>query len=206
MRVRARAAELRPGLEESLARVRARAEELRPSFEEVVRRTIAMSTKVAARIVGDAESVADVLQDAYLNVYRSLGRFRGASRYETWVYRIVVNAARSHLRRRRRQRSREQPLEPVHLASESDARGVPAVDAVVTQADVVALLGKLSPADREILTLRYLAGLSVTQVAVEVGASEAAVKVRLHRARRRLLALAAQSEELVAGAARHSNW
>lgn len=173
-----------------------------------------MSTRVASRIVGDAEAVSDVLQDAYLNVYRSLERFRGASRYETWVYRIVVNAARSHLRRVRRVRARETAL--------NEAEGVPvrlgdvveAVDLVAQHIDVVALLARLGDADRELLTLRYLAGLSVAQVAAELGATENAIKVRLHRARRRLLALLAADGELddddvveaSMGLPRHTSW
>jgi len=148
-----------------------------------------MSTRVASRIVGDAEAVSDVLQDAYLNVYRSLERFRGASRYETWVYRIVVNAARSHMRRVRRLRERETSLdqrqeEPLVAGVESCP-----TDRVHERIDVISLLARLSESDRELLTLRYLAGMTIQQVAAELGASEGAVKVRLHRARKRLLAL-----------------
>jgi RNA polymerase sigma-70 factor (ECF subfamily) len=148
-----------------------------------------MSTRVASRIVGDAEAVSDVLQDAYLNVYRSLERFRGASRYETWVYRIVVNAARSHMRRVRRLRERETSLdqrqeEPLV----ADVESCP-TDRVHERIDVISLLARLSESDRELLTLRYLAGMTIQQVAAELGASEGAVKVRLHRARKRLLAL-----------------
>ncbi|ACU53352.1 RNA polymerase, sigma-24 subunit, ECF subfamily [Acidimicrobium ferrooxidans DSM 10331] len=158
-------------------------------------RTLAMSTRVASRIVGDAEAVSDVLQDAYLNVYRSLERFRGASRYETWVYRIVVNAARSHLRRMRRMRARETVLDEAEIVPARSGEVLEAADLVAQHIDVVALLARLGEADRELLTLRYLAGLSVAQVAAELGASENAIKVRLHRARRRLLALLAADEE-----------
>jgi RNA polymerase sigma-70 factor (ECF subfamily) len=206
-RVRSRAAELRPGLEQSLARVRTHAGELRPSFDEVVRRTLTMSTRVASRILGDAEAVADVLQDAYLNVYRSLERFRGAARYETWVYRIVVNQARSYLRRVRRQREREAPM--VHEdAPQLATRPSEDVERVVEQLDVVELLTGLSPQDQELLMLRYLLGLSVAQVASELGVSENVVKVRLHRARRRLLVIVqerAEREVPVEGKA-HRGW
>ena len=72
------------------------------AFEEVVRRTYRHVYTQAYRLVGDRQEAEDVAQDAYLRVFRSLAGFRGEAQFETWLYRIVANAALSHLRRRRR--------------------------------------------------------------------------------------------------------
>ncbi len=171
------------------SKARAIAEELKPSFDEILRRTYAASTRLATRIVGDAEGVADVLQDAYLNVFRSFERFRGESKYETWVYRIVVNAAMGHLKRLNRQRSREVHVDIMKQEPEDIAASA-AVEDLAIAVDLVKLLGLLSEGDRALLVMRYALGYSVRQISEECGTSEANIKVRLHRARRRLADLA----------------
>src|ERR671931_1657133 len=74
----------------------------RDAFEEVVRRTHRHVYTQALRLVGDPQEAEDVAQEAYLRVYRGLAGFRGDAQFETWLYRIVSNAAMSHLRKRRR--------------------------------------------------------------------------------------------------------
>jgi len=159
-------------------------QEIRPSFEEILRRTQKASSHLALRILGDHESVSDVLQEAYLNVYRSLERFRGESRYETWVYRIVVNAAVGHLRRRNHIAKRELFIEdapPTSAPVEMDPS-----DATARAVDLIALLATVPESSRALLVMRYGLCYSVRQIAEETGQSEANVKVRLYRARKLL--------------------
>ena len=97
------------------------------AFEEVVRRTYRHVYTQAFRLVGDRQEAEDVAQEAYLRVYRGLAGFRGDAQFETWLYRIVSNAAMSHLRKRRRfgdvlKDSPEEPWEPsssVQVAEEA---------------------------------------------------------------------------------------
>src|SRR2546422_4999200 len=72
------------------------------AFEEVVRRTYRHVYTQALRLVADRQDAEDVAQEAYLRVFRGLAGFRGDAQFETWLYRIVANAAISHLRRRGR--------------------------------------------------------------------------------------------------------
>ena len=58
------------------------------------------------RLVGNAEDAQDVVQDAFLNAYQSLGSFKGDSLFFTWLYRIAINTAISH---KRKQRSQSKP-------------------------------------------------------------------------------------------------
>ena len=171
------------------SKARAIAEELKPSFEEILRRTYSASSRLATRIVGDAEGAADVLQDAYLNVFRSFERFRGESKYETWVYRIVVNAAMGHLKRLNRQRTREVHVDIMKREPE-DVAASSAVEDLAISVDLVKLLASLSEGDRSLLVMRYALGYSVRQISEECGTSESNVKVRLYRARKRLADLA----------------
>lgn len=148
------------------------------------------SAALAMRILGDAESVGDVLQDAYLNVYRSLERFRGDSKYETWVYRIVVNSALGHLRARNRLTNRECSLEvcsPTVVVSREDPN-----ESTAAAVDLIALLDKVPESTRELLVMRYGMGYSVRMIADVSSQTEANVKVRLYRARKQLALLFAQ--------------
>ena len=72
------------------------------ALEEVVRRTYRQVYSQALRLVGDRQDAEDVAQEAFVRAFRGLSTFRGEAQFETWMYRIVANAAMSHLRRRRR--------------------------------------------------------------------------------------------------------
>ena len=147
---------------------------------------------VARRIVGDADAAADVAQDALLLAYRHRDRFRGESRYRTWLYRIAVTAAFSHLRRRRRTQARERlaatdpagsagPLAPGPSPEQQVAAGEAAGRACRAMAE-------LDPSFARVLRLRFLEDRSEAEVARTLGLSLATVKIRTHRGRHALRA------------------
>src|ERR1043165_7422768 len=72
------------------------------AFEQVVRLYGGRLLAVARRIVGTEEDARDVVQDAFLNAFKSLDRFEGNAKLSTWLHRIVVNAALMKLRTRKR--------------------------------------------------------------------------------------------------------
>lgn len=153
------------------------------AFEEVVRATHAKVYTQALRLVGDRHEAEDVAQDAYLRVFRGLPAFRGDAEFDTWLYRIVANAAISHLRRRRRAPEvsvevlddRPRPGETVGLSETS-------VDRDALERALAGLPSSL----RVAVVLKDVYGLSCREIGRRVRTSEGAVKVRLHRARKRL--------------------
>jgi RNA polymerase sigma-70 factor (ECF subfamily) len=155
----------------------------RDAFEEVVRRTHRHVYTQALRLVGDPQEAEDVAQEAYLRVYRGLAGFRGDAQFETWLYRIVSNAAMSHLRKRRRfgelvKDTSEEPPEPP---------STPPVDEEAVDRDALTrALDSLPESLRVVVILKDVYGLSCREIGDQIGASEGAVKVRLHRARKRL--------------------
>jgi RNA polymerase sigma-70 factor (ECF subfamily) len=158
----------------------------RAAFDELVRRTYRDTLQLATRLAGDEHDARDIVQDTYLRAYRGLRRFRGDSRFRTWLFRITVNCASSHQSRARRHRH-------VSLASDDAAR--PAVDVVVAdtgaerlslRADLEAALAALAPKLRAVVVLRDIYDLPHEAIAAELGISQAAAKVRLHRARQQL--------------------
>jgi RNA polymerase sigma-70 factor, ECF subfamily len=153
------------------------------AFEEVVRLTYRHAYTQALRLVGDRQEAEDVTQEAYLRAFRGLSGFRGDARFETWLYRIVANAAMSHLRRNRRFATLvSEPEDEARDAAQDTGLAERAADRDALE---WALAG-LSPALRTVVLLKDVYGLSCQEIGDELGVSEGAVKVRLHRARRRL--------------------
>lgn len=159
----------------------------RAAFDELVRLTYRDTLQLACRLVGDEQDARDIVQDTYLRAYRGLRRFRGDSRFRTWLFRITVNCASSHTSRARRHR--HDPLaategeahEPVGPATD-DTRA----ENLSLRADLEAALAALPPKLRAVVVLRDIYDLSHEAIAAELGISQAAAKVRLHRARQQL--------------------
>jgi RNA polymerase sigma-70 factor (ECF subfamily) len=162
----------------------------RRAFEELVRLTSRRVYSLAYRLVQDRSEAEDVAQEAYLRMYRGLAGFREEAQLETWMYRIVANCAMTQLRKRGR-------FGQVAADAELD---VPAPDRsserAVNRGDLERALDLLPEGQRVAVLLKDVYGLSVREIAEEIGVEEGAVKVRLHRARKRL------AEYLTAGDAR----
>src|SRR5690606_23039474 len=141
---------------------------------------------LAYRLMGNEEDARDVVQDAYLRAYRGLGRFRGDAQFSTWMYRIPANRAATHLGGRSRHRYDE-------LADNAPAVGPRHAHDPQLRADaddlrrrLTAALETLLPRLRAVVVLRDVYDLPHDAIAAELGISETAAKVRLHRARRKL--------------------
>ena len=160
----------------------------REAFAALVRATYEGTYTLAYRLVGNEEDARDVVQDTYLRAYRSIGQFRGEARVTTWLYRITANCASTHVGRRRRHRYEPLDLEhePIDLRPASDP-----LDRAVSgdlRASVQAAIAELPPRLRAVVVLRDVYDLSHEAIAAELGITETAAKVRLHRARRALKA------------------
>jgi len=165
------------------------------AFEELVRDTHRQAYTLALRLVGDRHEAEDVTQEAYLRVFRSLRGFREEARFETWLYRIVTNAALTHLRKRGR--FGELTPGPGDL-DDAIASGAPSPEAVVDRDELERGLARLPVGMRVVVVLKDVYGLSAREIGEHLGIAEGAVKVRLHRGRRRLKELVYGQEEAVA--------
>ncbi|MGQ0742939.1 MAG: RNA polymerase sigma factor [Acidimicrobiales bacterium] len=158
----------------------------RKAFEALVRETEANVYTLALRLTANAEDARDVTQEAYLRAFRSLRRFRGDARFSTWMYRITANCASSHMSRRSRRRHEEliDDEAPADERPEVNPEMMAEVGSLRDQ--VNAALAELPPALRAVVVLRDVYDLPHGAIATELGISETAAKVRLHRARRKL--------------------
>lgn len=158
----------------------------REAFEELVRRTTASTYTLARRLCGNEEDARDVVQETYLRAYRGLKNFRGDAQFSTWLYRITANCATTHMGRSTKHRHDDLD-EQVGVADDRPEIDPAArADAEQLRNRLTAALEHLPPKLRAVVVLRDVYDLPHEAIAEELGISETAAKVRLHRARRRL--------------------
>jgi len=136
-----------------------------------------------ARHMGcDADQAGDAVQDSMVRAFRHLARCGDPDRFAGWLFRIVSNTCKSHLRRAGR--NRPQPLDDFAATVPSEATGPDeALEAAEVRGRVRRALLELPHDQREALVLRYLEGRSVGEIEDITGLSTSAVKMRLKRGR-----------------------
>ena len=165
------------------------------AFREVFRSHRADVARLVQRMTGRPSDLEDLVQEVFLQVYRSIKDFRGQSRFSTWLYRVTVNVV---LMQRRAARSRPVLNEAPEDGFGADLRELP--DDQVARARRVAafyrLLDRLSDKKRAVFVLHELEGLSPGEIAKVVSAPVLTVRTRLFYARRELLALLREEPSL----------
>jgi len=146
---------------------------------------------LAYRISGNRDDAADLAQEAFLKVFRALGRFKGDSSFSTWLYRVVSNACLDQLRRRRRSVpvvSMDDPIDTDTGGLRRDVGDVTyepeelALRAEV-QAEIRAAVAGLPLDHRMAIVLRDFEGFSYEEIARVLGCNLGTVKSRISRAR-----------------------
>lgn len=144
------------------------------------------------RLIARPEDAEDVAQEVFLRLYFSLDQLRTPEVFEPWLYRLTVNAAYDYLRKqRRRNESRMADLsEEQVIMADASASGRASNEAErrgKIKEFAEQLLGAVSTEDRILLTLKEVEGLSLKELEAVYGVNENALKVRLFRARQRVL-------------------
>jgi RNA polymerase sigma-70 factor, ECF subfamily len=162
------------------------------AFNEIVLAYRKRILGTITRLIARSEDVEDVAQEVFLRLYFSLDQLRTAEVFEPWLYRLTVNAAYDYLRKqRRRQEYRMSELsEQQMVMADAQAGGRAERDEremKKTRETVEAVLGSVSESDRILLMLKELEGLSLKELEKIYNINENALKVRLFRARQRVL-------------------
>jgi RNA polymerase sigma-70 factor (ECF subfamily) len=166
------------------------------AYEVLVRRYSAQMLAVARRLLRNEEDARDAVQEAFMNAFRALPRFRANAKLSTWLHRIVTNAALMKLRSANRRP--EVSLEPLLPAFDEEGHHAEPVDLLPVTAEaalqsketrglVRACIEQLPIQYRTVLILRNIEELDTPEVAAILEITENAVKIRLHRARQALM-------------------
>jgi len=147
---------------------------------------------LAYRTLGEARA-EDATQDAFLQLYKSLSRFRGDSTFKTWLFRLTLNVCRDHIRRIGRQ--------PVTCDLSDFGEGVGCEQQTpsgIASADLESALFDLPQDERSLLELHYVQGFTHREISEMLGCHNGSVRTRMHRAilklRRRLLPVSEEAE------------
>jgi len=166
--------------------VRVRAGDL-DAYAELVRRHAPIAVRTAT-LLGAGSAAEDVVQEAFVKAYRTLGRFRDEAPFRPWLLRIVANEAHNHHRSDVRRGAREQTtamLSPDLLAGGSTDPADQAVHEYRRLA-VLAAVRELSVPLQQVVTCRYLLELDEAETATVLGIPRGTVKSRLSRGLTRL--------------------
>lgn len=157
------------------------------AFAQIVQRHERRLRVVLFRLLPDARDVEEAVQDAFVQAWRNLDRYRGEAALFTWLYRIGINAALARARRKERVTVSLEALEGEGVAQTSrDVLPEPATETRELRSRIVAALAELSFEHREAVVLRDVAGLTNEEVAQALGLSLPAAKSRIHRGRLQL--------------------
>lgn len=145
-----------------------------------------------SRLIGRPEDVEDIAQEVFLRLYFSLEQLRTAEVFEPWLYRLTVNACYDYLRKnKRRLESRMADLSDQQVMMADAVAGSKAqtdeMERRRVRDTVNSLLASVSEDDRILLTMKEVEGLSLKELEQVYGVNENALKVRLFRARQRVL-------------------
>jgi RNA polymerase sigma-70 factor, ECF subfamily len=163
------------------------------AFREIVERYQAKVFSIIYGILRNHNDAEDIAQQVFSKIYFSIQSFDFRSSLLTWIYKITVNECYDYLRKKRVRKlvyesdfSEEDAQRMQNSETATDSR--PAVDTQLAQRDlVVKLLGKLSTEDRSLLLLKEVEGHSVEELSQMTGMNENTIKVKLFRARQKLL-------------------
>jgi RNA polymerase sigma-70 factor (ECF subfamily) len=158
------------------------------AFRELYDRTSGYVYTLAWRVTGRKQDAEEVTQDVFVRLHRSLGSFKFESSFKTWLYRVTMNTALNHAKKRSRVSERE-------IGDEDGDRAVAgpdalrAVEAGETELRLKAMLDRLNPDQRACIVLREIEGMDYQAIANALSVNLNTVRSRLKRAREALMAM-----------------
>jgi RNA polymerase sigma factor (sigma-70 family) len=148
-----------------------------------------LAFNIALQIVRNREDAEEVAQDAFLKAYQSIHTFKGESKFSTWFYKIVFNLAISKTRKKKIETSN---IDDVQISDKEISNAYEAYNTLVKQEREQQLkeaMKELKEDESLIITLFYLNENSIEEISVITSYSIPNVKVKLHRARKKLFSL-----------------
>jgi len=157
---------------------------------------------IAMSVLKNAEDAADLTQEAFIRLFRTLPQYNGESRFTTWLYRLVVNLGRDELRRRGRQvpvacTDDTQEQDPLSSVADDDRWNDPveSLDSLEIRQRVREALDELEEHYRLVLTLYYFEDMKYSDIAEVLDVPLNTVKSHIRRGKERLADLLKAQEQ-----------
>ena len=141
---------------------------------------------LALRMMKHREEAEEVAQDSFIKAYRSLEKFKGDSKFSTWMYRVTYNTCLDRLKKNKRKQNTVAIDEFTEHKVKTIDNALDKIEKEERQTAIRQCLDQLSSEDNYLLTLYYFDELSLDEIAKIIGLKPNNVKVKLHRSRKRL--------------------
>lgn len=165
------------------------------AFGVLIAQNQARLFNVVFRLIRDAEDAKDILQEAFMNAYLNLPKFQGYSKFSTWVYRIAINVAISHKRKKRPRaggsdetEGRGNHLESLRIIGGTQDAPEKRLEGEERRAEILSTLNLLSNEHKSVLILKDMDNLKYETIAEILNVPIGTVRSRLNRARAELRA------------------
>ena len=150
------------------------------AYRELLRRHEPLVYRTCLKMLGSKQDAEEACQDAFLRVFHKIGQFEGRAAFKTWLYRIVYNRCIER-RRQLARRNEKKALFAEEAQHAADTREDPEMKAQLA-GRVQESIDQLRGDDRRMITLRYVSGLSLAEIAEVLDIGLSATKMRLYRA------------------------
>jgi RNA polymerase sigma-70 factor (ECF subfamily) len=156
------------------------------AFAVLVEKHSDMAFTIANKIVRSREDAEEVAQDAFVKAFQSLHSFKGDSKFSTWLYRIVYNAAISHTRKKRQEFTQLDERVVSDTTEDEIFENLDTLDAEYQSKLINEAINNLPEDESAIVTLFYLEENTIEDISQITGLSVSNVKVKLFRIRKKL--------------------
>lgn len=156
------------------------------AFTFLVARYKDLVFSLALGMMKHTEEAEEVAQDTFIKVYKSLGKFKGDSKFSTWIYRVAYNTCLDRLKKNKRQQHTVEINEYTEHQVKTLDNALDHLETKEREESIQECLALLPSNDRFILTLFYFEELSLEEIAKVVGLKANHVKVKLFRSRKKL--------------------
>jgi RNA polymerase sigma-70 factor, ECF subfamily len=162
-----------------------------PAFEELYERHHRRVYALCLRMTGNIAEAEDLAQEAFIQLYRKIGSFRGESAFTTWLHRLTVNQVLMHFRKKgvRLEKTTDEGDLPVQIVQGTEnPSSMPVIDRIALERAIA----KLPPGYRSVFVLHDVEGHEHEEIAKLLGCSVGTSKSQLHKARMKLRGLLKQ--------------
>ncbi len=156
------------------------------AFASIVEKHKDMVFTICVKIVRKPEDAEELAQDVFMKVFDKIASFRGDARFSTWLYRIAYNAAISKTRKRRLEVEAIDDFTINNYSVDDVKENLETLGKEEQHALLKMIMDQLPEDDYIIIKLFYLKALSIVDISQITGLSEANVKVKLHRIRKKM--------------------
>lgn len=165
------------------------------AFSYLVDNYKSMVFSLAFKMTKNREEAEEISQDTFIKAYKNLNKFKGDSKFSTWLYRIAYHTSLDNLKKNKNNNSTFEINEITFNQIQSVENILEGIERKERAKIMDACLNKLADEERSIIWMFYYDELSLKEIIKVTDLSEANLKVKLHRARKKLLAIVEENVE-----------